>query len=558
MRLLDPLRSLRTPRVLALDLSQPVTDTASDDLLARLRAQGRPSLRDVLDALEAAAADPRIEAVVAKVDAPAETWAHAQELHAAVTAFRASGKPAVAHAQSFSEAGNAVLAYLVATAFEEIHLQPTGDVGVTGVASVQPFVADLLAKLDVVPQLDHRHEYKSAKDLFTERGFTDAHREAADRIVASLHEQLVEAVATGRDVTREHAADLIDHAPHLAEDALANGLVDRLAYRDQTFAEAKRRAGEDAALVPLERYRSVVRRRQLRHPRRPTIALIHGHGPITVGRSRPGARGASMGADTVVAGFQQAINDPQVRAILFRVESPGGSAVASDAIWRAVARAREAGTPVVVSMGGVAGSGGYWVSMGADRIVASPGTITGSIGVVYGKLVARGLFDRVGITTDEVHRGDNALLMSTFRPFTEEQRAKNAAFLDRVYDAFVERVAAGRGLDRAHVHDVARGRVWTGADARERGLVDEMGGYREALAAARSLAGIAPDAAVKLAELPHRPLPERLGLRAAADPEARALLTGLGSLVRLLRPGSGAWVQMPAWTDPTSRGGRGR
>jgi protease IV len=555
MRLLDTLRSLRTPRVLAVDLSQPVTDTPSDDLLARLRAQGRPSLRDVLDALETAAADPRIQGVVAKVDAPAETWAHAQELHAAVTAFRASGKPAIAHAQSFSEAGNAVLAYLVATAFEEIHLQPTGDVGVTGVASVQPFVADLLDRLDIVAQLEHRHEYKSAKDLFTERGFTDAHREAADRIVASLHEQLVAAIATGRDVTREHATDLIDRAPHLGEDALANGLVDRLAYRDQTFAEARRRAGQDAALVPLDRYRSVVRRRQLRHPRRPTIALIHGHGPIAVGRSRPGARGASMGADTVVAGFQQASNDPQVRAIVFRVQSPGGSAVASDAIWRAVARAREAGTPVVVSMGGVAGSGGYWVAMGADRIVASPGTITGSIGVVYGKFVARGLFERVGITTDEVHRGDNALLMSTFRPFTDEQRARNDVFLDRVYDTFVKRVAAGRGLDPGHVHEVARGRVWTGADALARGLVDEMGGYRQALVSARSLAGLAPDAPVKLTELPHRPLPERLGLRAPADPETRALVAQLGGMVRRLRTGPGSQAQMPAWADPAARAG---
>jgi protease IV len=557
MRLPRSLRQLRAPRVLAIDLSQPVTDAPGDDLLAKLRAQGRPALRDVLEALEVAASDPRIEAVVAKVDAPAETWAHAQELHGAITAFRASGKPALAHAQSFSEAGNAVLAYLVAAAFEEVHLQPTGEVGVTGVASVQPFVADLLAKLDVVPQLEHRHEYKSARNLFTERGFTDAHREAADRIVASLHEQLVATVAAGRGRSAAQAAALIDQAPHAAEEAHTNGLVDRLAYRDETFAEARRRAGEGARLVPLERYRAVVRRRQLRHPRRPTIALIHGHGAIGVGRSRPGATGPSMGADTVVAGFQQAINDEQVRAIVFRVESPGGSAVASDAIWRAVARAREAGKPVVVSMGGVAGSGGYWVSMGADRIVASPGTLTGSIGVVYGKFVTRGLFERLGITADEVHRGDNALLLSTFQPFTDEQRVKNDAFLDRIYDAFVDRVSAGRGLDRAHVHEVARGRVWTGADARERGLVDELGGYREALTAARQVAGLATDAPIKLVELPHRPIAERLGLRAPADPEARALLAGVAGVVRLLRTGSRSQARMPAWTDAASRAGPG-
>jgi protease IV len=317
-------------------------------------------------------------------------------------------------------------------------------------------------------------------------------------------------------------------------------------------------AGKPAPLVPLDRYRSAVRRRRWRHPRRPTIALIHGHGAITVGRSRRNAMGAVMGADTIVAGFQQAINDDRVRAIVFRVESQGGSAVASDAIWRAVVRAREAGKPVVVSMGGIAGSGGYWVSMAADHIVAAPSTLTGSIGVVYGKLVGRGLLERLGITTDEVHRGDNALLLSSLRPYTAEQSAQVDAFLDRVYGEFVAKVAASRNLARQHVHEVARGRVWTGADALERGLVDEVGGYREALAAARSLAGLGTDTPVKLRVLPHSPLPERLGLRAPADPETRALLAGMAAAYRQVVAPPRREAVAPDWTGPATRSGSGR
>jgi protease-4 len=471
-----------------------------------------------------------------------------------VLAFRASGKPAIAHAESFSEAGDALLAYLVATAFDEVHVQPTGELGVIGVALVERFVADLLDKLDVIPELDHRHEYKAAKNIFTERAFTDAHRESYDRIVGSLHDQLLDAVAVGRGLRRAHVAELVDRAPLSAADSLQHGLVDRLAYRDETVAAAKERAGEGARLVTQAQYRAVVRRRQ-RRPGRPTIALIHGYGLIRVGRSRRSVLGPVMGSDSVATGFQQAIRDKRVRAVVFRVESPGGSAVASDAIWRQVARAREAGKPVVVSMGGVAGSGGYWVSMGADRIVASGGTLTGSIGVVYGKFVARGLSERLGITSDEVHRGANALMHSSEQPFTEDQWEQVGARLDRVYDEFLDKVSTGRGLDRAHVHEVGRGRVWTGADAAERGLIDQLGGYREAFAVVRQLAGLAPDARVRLRVLPRVPLTQRLGLRPPAGDEARMLLGALAALVRALRGGGVAEARMPDWAEGPSHTG---
>lgn len=547
-------RPLLPPWVLALDLSQPVTDAPAGGLIGRLSRAGRPALRDVLEALEAAADDPRVRAVAARVDAPAERWAHAQELRDAVVGFRASGKPAIAHAQSFSEAGDAVLSYLVATGFDEIHLQPTGEFGATGVGLVQPFVARLLEKLDVKAELDHRHEYKTAKNILTEQAFTDAHREAHDRIVASLHDQLLDAVSTGRDLTRPRVAELIDQAPLSAAEAIEHDLIDRLAYRDKTVAAVKEQVGAEARLVTLARYLAAVRRRRWRSARQPTVALVHGHGAIMVGRSRRSLLGQVMGSDSVTLGFQQAIRDERVRAVVFRVDSPGGSAVASDAIWRAVAQTRSAGKPVVVSMGGVAGSGGYWVSLGADRIVASPGTLTGSIGVVYGKFVARGLGERLGITTDEVHRGANALMMSTSQSFTDEQWTQINALLDRVYDQFVDKVVEGRGLDRDQVHDVGRGRVWTGADAVAHGLVDELGGYREAFAAARSLAGLAPGARLQVPVYPRVPLTERLRPDRASASEARAVVTAVTSVVRAGSSGGRVDALVPDWVERVARG----
>lgn len=536
------------PLVLTIDLSQPVVEDASVSPLSRLMGARRPQLRQLVDTIDDAAGDDRVRALLVRVDRPAESWAHAEEVRGAVARFRDSGKPAIAHAQSFGEVGDGTIGYYVATAFDEIHLQRSGDVGLLGAASEVPFVAGALDKLDVIAEVDHRHEYKSAANLLTERQFTDAHREAVDRIVASHHEQLVAAIADGRGVDETRAAELVDGGPWLGEEAARNGLVDRLAYRDETAAHAKEVAGPDASLIGERAYRSLRRRRQLLPRRATTIALVHGHGTIHVGRSKRGPLGQTMGADTIVSGFSQAVRDPRVRAILFRVDSGGGSAVASDAIGRAVERARQAGKPVVVSMGSVAGSGGYWVSMSSDRILAQPGTITGSIGVVTAKLVTRGLRERLGITSDEAHRGANALMFSRNHRFSEAQWERNKAFLDRVYDDFVDGVAEGRGMTPEEVHEVARGRVWTGADAVERGLVDELGGYHEAQAVIRRLLGLAPDAPLRLRARPKRSLPERLGLRSGDLDDLVRVADAVGSGLRAAGLRSDGALVMPEWS----------
>lgn len=542
-------RPRRRPLVLAIDLSQPVVEAAATSPLARLAAARRPQLRQLVETIADAADDERVRALLVRVDRPAESWGHADDLRAAIRQFRASGKPAIAHAQTFGEGGDGTLAYYVATAFDDIGLQPSGDVGLVGAASEVPFAAGLLDKLDVVAQLDHRHEYKSAAELLTRTEFSDAHREAVDRIVASQHEQLLAAIAEGRGVSEERARELVDAGPWMGADAAEAGLIDRLAYRDQAAARAKDLAGAGARLISDRAYRSLLRRRQLLPRRRTAVALVHGHGGIQVGRNRRSLFGQVMGSDSVVTGFSQAIRDKRVRAILFRVDSRGGSAVASDAIWRAVVRAREAGKPVVVSMGPVAGSGGYWVAMAADRILAQPGTLTGSIGVVGGKLITRGLRERLGITHDEAHRGDNALMHSSNHRFSDEQWERNAVWLDRVYDEFIDKVADGRGMTREEVHEVARGRVWTGADAAQRGLVDELGGYHEAQAAIRRLLGLAPDAPLRLRSLPRRGLADRLGLRNADLDDLVRAADAISSGARAAGARTEGNASMPGWSD---------
>lgn len=550
MRLPGRDRLLRAPWVLAVDGSRPVADEPSPTPLARLLTARRPQLRELVDTIERAAADPRVGALIARVDQPASSWAHAEELRSAVAAFREAGKRALAHAQTFGEGGDGTLAYYVACAFDEIHLQPSGDVGLTGLAAEVPFAADAMDKLGVEPELDRRHEYKTAPNTLTKREFTAPHRETVDRIVASHHEQLVAAISDGRGVGPRQAAALVDGGPRLADEARDAGLVDRLAYRDEAVAEAKRVAGEGARLVTVPAYRRARSRDRLRRLwRRPTtVALIHGHGTIHTGRSRRSPLGDTMGADTVVAAFQQALRDRKVAAVLFRIDSRGGSAVASDAVWRAVVRAREAGKPVIVSMGSVAGSGGYWVALPADRIVAGPGTLTGSIGVVAGKLVTRGLRERLGLTVDEAHRGTFALMYSPHRGFTDTQWERLGTFIDRAYDEFVDRVVDARGLARSRVDEIARGRVWTGADAHRHGLVDELGGYREAQQAVRRQLGLAPDAPLRLRPLPRQPLAERLGLRQADPDDVRSFTAAARSALEAAGLRERGAARMPEWT----------
>jgi protease-4 len=425
--------------------------------------------------------------------------ARVQELRSAIAAFRRSGKATVAWAETYGEFGPGNAAYYLATAFERIWLQPSGDVGLTGLSLEQWFLRGTMDKLGLEYEVSKRHEYKTAADRLTEQGFTGPAREALQQLASSLTRQITDAIAERLAIPPAQARELIDNGPYVAEEALELRLVNALGYRDEVYDDVRKSAGPDAHLLYLARYQRsralAERARKLPERGADMIALIYAAGPIRRGRSGRGPMsGGAMGSDTVSAALRTAAADRRVRAIVLRVNSPGGSYVASDTIWREVVRARQAGTPIIVSMGDVAASGGYYIAMAADEIVAQPGTITGSIGVLSGKPVTSGLLERVGITTDSVTVGAHADMFSTTRPFSEEERAKINSWLDRIYADFTGKVASARNMTTEQVHQVARGRVWTGADAAAIGLVDHLGGLDDAVALARRKAGL-PDGA---------------------------------------------------------------
>jgi len=499
----DKLSRLRQRRsgqlILELDLTEGIAEEPPSDVLSAVLTMRRPRLADVLDGLRRARADDKVHSLVVKIGGRRIGLARVQELHAAVTEFRRSGKTTVAWGETFGEFSPGNAAYYLATAFDRIWLQPSGDVGLTGLSLEQWFYRGALDKLGLEYEVGKRYEYKSAADRLTEEGFTGPAREALEQLASSLTGQLTAAVAERLAVPPAQARELIDNGPYIAEEALERRLVDALGYRDEVYDEVRKSAGPGSHLLYLGRYhrsRSLAERaRRLPEPAENVVALIHASGPIRRGRSGRGPlSGGAMGSDTVSAALRTAAADRRVRAIVLRVNSPGGSYVASDTIWREVVRARQAGTPVVVSMGDVAASGGYFIAMAADAIVAQPGTVTGSIGVLTGKPVTASLLERVGITTDSVTEGAHADMFTTTRPFSKEEWSKINSWLDRIYADFTGKVASGRNMTQAQVHEIARGRVWTGADAAANGLVDHLGGLDDAVALARRKAML-PDRA---------------------------------------------------------------
>src|ERR1700733_8534041 len=377
------LRQRRTaPLILELDLTEGLAEERPADPLSAVLARRRTLLADVLDGLRRARGDDRVKALVAKVGGQSIGLATVQELRAAITEFREAGKLTVAWAETFGEFSAGNVPYYLATAFDTIYLQPSGDLGLTGIAMERYFLRGTLDQLGVDFQVAKRHEYKSAAEQLTERSFSGPAREATERMAASVTDQLTEAIAERRRLDPAKVRELIDRGLFLAQQARDAGLVDELGYRDEVYARVKRHAGPDAILLNLGRYQSsralAARARSLPNPKQRHVALVYATGPIRRGRSGRGPlSGGAMGSDTISAALRAATADDGARAILLRVNSPGGSYVASDTVWREVVRARNAGKPVVVSMGDVAASGGYFIAMAADPIVAQAGTITG-------------------------------------------------------------------------------------------------------------------------------------------------------------------------------------
>jgi len=487
--------------ILNVDLTQGLAEGSHGDRLLRLLVGAEPTLRDMLDGIETAAGDPRVQVLLARVGDDELGLGKIQELRDAVTAFRSKGKFALAFADSFGEFGPGTRPYYLATAFDEIWLQPMGNVGLTGLYAEIPFFRGTLDLLGVAAEFDHRKEYKTAINSLTETKMTPPHRTEVDALLASIAGQIVHGIAEGRKLPEAAVREAIDRGPFLADEALQAKLVDRLGYRDEVIARAHGRAASGAELTGLTTY---LDRAGRPHREGETIALIYGSGLIArdTSSTNPLTGSNVMAATEITRAFRAAVRDRTVRAILFRVDSPGGSVVASESIWREVVFARERGKPVVVSMGDVAGSGGYYVAAAADKIVAEPATLTGSIGVLAGKVVVADLFKKLGVSTDSAQIGANAAMFSSTSDFSERAHSRLEAFLDDTYKGFKDHVASGRQMTQEAVEEVAKGRIWSGEDAKARGLVDALGGYAVALRLAKEAARIPLDAPVKLTVFP--------------------------------------------------------
>jgi protease-4 len=535
--------------LLEVNLETGLLEYVPDDPLAQVMLKDKPTLRGTVEALKKASGDPKVVGLIATLGAAPMGMGQVQELRDAVIAFRAQKKTAIAYSETFGEAGPGNGAYYLATAFDEIWLQPSGDVGLTGFIFESPFLRGTLEKLGVTPRMDQRYEYKNAMNLFTERKYTPAHREAIEKVMTSFFAQVVRGTAQGRKLTEEQVRALVDRGPFLGQEAVEAKLVDGLAYRDEVYENAKKKAGAGAKLLYLGQY---AKRAGPLHNKGKTVALIFGVGNVHRGKSDfdPFTGDSSMGSDTVTAAFRSAIEDKDVKAILFRVDSGGGSYVASDAIWRETVRAKKAGKPVIASMGDVAGSGGYFVAMAADKIVAQPGTITGSIGVLGGKMLTTGFWDKLGLTWDEVHTSANATMWTGTHDFTPAEWARFQGWLDRIYADFTSKVADGRKLPKEKVLELAKGRIWSGEDAKALGLIDEVGGYDVALKLAKQAAKIPETEDVKLEVFPARKEPLEKLLEGPPESSEKAAVAAWVRVTEALRPVVRKLQALGLWDEP--------
>jgi protease-4 len=392
---------------------------------------------------------------------------------------------------------------------------PTASLDLTGIASYELFLRGSLDKLGVYPDALHVGDYKTASNIYTEHSFTQAHREMAESLNTDLYEQLIAGIAEGRHRTPDDVRQLIDHGPYLPEDAVRAGLVDDLAYDDEIDDKVQLGRGRPRMLRQRE-YRTVSLA-SLGLNRGPKIAVIYAAGVITSGVSNEGPSGQVIGSDTLVEYLRTARADSSIRAIVLRIDSPGGSAIASDVIWREIMLTRER-KPIVASMSDVAASGGYYIAMPAHAIVAQPATLTGSIGVVLVRFVIDGTLDKLGLNVETVKQGKYADLFSPVRPFTPDERTKVLELMQATYDAFVEKAAAGRNMTPERIDAIGQGRVWTGRQAKTLGLVDELGGLDRAIELAKERAKIAAGSQVELVVFP----PKKSLFEVVSDPWGRS------------------------------------
>lgn len=444
------------------------------------------TMRDLADILDWAGEDARVQGVVLRIEPLFVGWGKLQEIRDQIEAVRTRGKTVIAFLESGDDAE-----YFLATAADKVFMAPMGYLGADGISAELEFYRGLLDKVGLEYDGIAIGEFKSAPEHYTRTGMSDPYREELEALIDGIFEGYVSAISASRKLPRDKVRELIDQGPFQATAAKEKGLVDELFYWDEFEEWVSGSSSARPRIVEAARVRSMAaRRRAAASFSRNNIAVVYATGQILSGESSDGGFGGQvMGSETISEALRQAREDDSVRAVVLRVDSPGGSVIASDVIWREV-QVTKGKKPVVISMSDVAASGGYYVSMGANAIVAQPGTITGSIGIFTGKFVTKGLYGKIGLTTDSIKRGAYSDMYSSTRTFTEPERKKLEGELRDSYAVFIGKVADGRALDVSTVDRIARGRVWTGAAAKELGLVDELGGLDKAIEVAKAKANL--------------------------------------------------------------------
>lgn len=493
---------IRDNSVLALRVAGSLPDYSPDDPFKKFFGGPDQSLTGLVMQFKKAKADKRIKAILLDINMSGVGWGKAEELRDAIIDFRSSGKPVYAYIEFGLNKE-----YYIATACDKIVVPPPGELFINGLAADVMFFRGSLDKLGIYPDIFQIGKYKSAGNTFTQKEMTDAHREYVNSLLDDLFNRYVETIAQTRHKTADEVRALIDNAPYDAFQAKDAGLIDEALYKDELLKQLKNQLGykETDTFVPVRAtdYRDVSPE-SLGLNKGERIAVIYATGDINSGRSENSPSGnQSIGSDTVAKALDDAAADKTIKAIVLRVDSPGGSGLASDIIWRSVEAANQK-KPVVVSMSDVAASGGYYISASARKIIAQPSTITGSIGVVAGKPVVRGFYDWLGISNEYVLRGKTAGMFRETEKFSDEERVKFEEWIKTTYYRnFVPKVAKGRNKDSEYIDSIAQGRVWTGGQAKDRGLVDEFGGLDKAIEVAKQLANIPAEKGVERVILPY-------------------------------------------------------
>jgi protease-4 len=531
---------LKPSSTLVLDLSEDISEDRPSDNRTQLFYDDSPTLWETVSAVRYAAKDDHIDAILVKDRGIDWGWAKLEELRAALATCQDSGKKVVCWLEGGGERD-----YYLASVGDSLFLPPATFLQVDGFAVYASFLKGTLDWLGIQADLEHVGEYKDAGEPLTRKDMSEPSREALDALLDDDYKNFLATIADARGWTEEEARRKVDEGPYLSEEALSAGLVDSLVNEEDL--DGLLPGGEDGPQIELKDYLDHVR---YGTPTSPRIGLVFASGTIMPGKSgMDGVWGRTLGNETMAKALKEAREDDKVKAIVLRVDSPGGDTYASNAIWREVRRTA-AEKPVIASFSDLAASGGYYLAMGADTIVAQPGTLTGSIGVLGGKFNMSGFYKKIGMTVEVLSRGENAQFFSPVRNFTPAEREKYLSQLWEDYRQFVKIVAQNRKRSDEDIEELARGRVWTGGQAFERGLVDTLGGFETAIELARQRAHIPADQEVRYVVYPkvQRSFLHRLVNQVVTDSDTRASalrLPGvdlLRSVARLMGRPSLTWM----------------